>query len=119
MVNEEQVMQALQTVEDPELEISIVDLGLIYAVRFEDREEGKHAEIDLTLTSPGCPAAPDRAAAGGTAAEPPARPRPCANAARPARDRPSGCWRWRARLRRRARGGWLPLAVLWSSWESR
>ena len=58
MVKEEEVMHALQAVEDPELDISIVDLGLVYAVRFEDRDEGKHAEIDLTLTSPGCPAAP-------------------------------------------------------------
>ena len=38
MIDEQQVMQALQTVEDPELNISIVDLGLVYAVRFEDRE---------------------------------------------------------------------------------
>ena len=59
MVEEAQVMEALQTVEDPELDISIVELGLVYAVRFEDRDEGKHAEIDLTLTSPGCPAAPE------------------------------------------------------------
>ena len=45
MVEEAQVMEALQTVEDPELDISIVELGLVYAVRFEDRDEGKHAEI--------------------------------------------------------------------------
>ena len=68
MIDEEQVMQALQTVEDPELNISIVDLGLVYAVRFEDREEGQHAEIDLTLTSPGCPAAPEIMAAAHRAA---------------------------------------------------
>ena len=68
MIDEQQVMQALQTVEDPELNISIVDLGLVYAVRFEDREEGKHAEIDLTLTSPGCPAAPEIMAAAHRAA---------------------------------------------------
>ena len=68
MIDEQQVMQALQTVEDPELNISIVDLGLVYAVRFQDREEGKHAEIDLTLTSPGCPAAPEIMAAAHRAA---------------------------------------------------
>ena len=62
MVEEAQVMEALQTVEDPELDISIVELGF-YAVRFEDRDEGKHAEIDLTLTSPGCPLAPEIMAA--------------------------------------------------------
>lgn len=68
MVNEEQVMQSLQSVEDPELDISIVDLGLVYAVRFEEKDEGKHAEIDLTLTSPGCPAAPEIMAAAHRAA---------------------------------------------------
>ena len=68
MIDEQQVMQALQTVEDPELNISIVDLGLVYAVRFEDREGGKHADIDLTLTSPGCPAAPEIMAAAHRAA---------------------------------------------------
>jgi len=59
MVEESNVLDALQTVEDPELDISIVELGLVYGVRFEQRDEGTHAEIDLTLTSPGCPAAPD------------------------------------------------------------
>jgi len=59
MVEESHVLDALQTVEDPELDISIVELGLVYGVRFEQRDEGTHAEIDLTLTSPGCPAAPE------------------------------------------------------------
>ena len=63
MVEEPHVMESLQSVEDPELDISIVDLGLVYAVRFENRDEGIHAEIDLTLTSPGCPAAPEIMAA--------------------------------------------------------
>ena len=53
MVEEAHVMESLQSVEDPELDISIVDLGLVYGVRFEHRDEGLHAEIDLTLTSPG------------------------------------------------------------------
>ena len=68
MVDETQVLQSLQAVEDPELDISIVDLGLVYAVRFETRDEGLHAEIDLTLTSPGCPAAPEIMAAAHRAA---------------------------------------------------
>ncbi|MEC8589659.1 MAG: iron-sulfur cluster assembly protein, partial [Candidatus Thermoplasmatota archaeon] len=34
MVEEAHVMESLQTVEDPELDISIVDLGLVYGVRF-------------------------------------------------------------------------------------
>ena len=68
MVEESHVLNALQTVEDPELDISIVELGLVYGVRFEQRDEGTHAEIDLTLTSPGCPAAPEIMAAAHRAA---------------------------------------------------
>lgn len=68
MVEEADVMESLQSVEDPELDISIVDLGLVYGVRFEHRDQGMHAEIDLTLTSPGCPAAPEIMAAAHRAA---------------------------------------------------
>lgn len=68
MVEKEHVMKSLQSVEDPELDISIVELGLVYDVRFETRDDGAHAEIDLTLTSPGCPAAPEIMAAAHRAA---------------------------------------------------
>ncbi len=68
MVEESNVLDALQAVEDPELDISIVELGLVYGVRLEQRDEGTHAEIDLTLTSPGCPAAPEIMAAAHRAA---------------------------------------------------
>jgi len=68
MVSKESVMQQLDEVEDPELELSIVELGLVYDVRFEEKEEGIHAEVDLTLTSPGCPAAPEIMAAAHRAA---------------------------------------------------
>ena len=49
---EEEVRAALQTVEDPELRMSIVDLGLLYGVTIED--DGL-VSVDLTLTSPACP----------------------------------------------------------------
>jgi len=68
MVEESNVLDALKAVDDPELDISIVELGLVYGVRFEQRDEGTHAEIDLTLTSPGCPAAPEIMAAAHRAA---------------------------------------------------
>lgn len=68
MVSKESVMRQLHEVEDPELELSIVELGLVYDVRFEEKEEGVHAEVDLTLTSPGCPAAPEIMAAAHRAA---------------------------------------------------
>lgn len=68
MVTKDAVMEQLDEVEDPELELSIVELGLVYDVRFEEKEEGLHAEVDMTLTSPGCPAAPEIMAAAHRAA---------------------------------------------------
>jgi len=59
----EEVLAAIHPVEDPELNISLVELGLIYDVRIEGGENGNHIEIDLTLTSPGCPVAPEIMAA--------------------------------------------------------
>ena len=63
MEDEGAVRAALQEVDDPEMGISIEDLGLVYAVRFEQGESGIRCEIDLTLTSPGCPVAPEIMAA--------------------------------------------------------
>lgn len=51
---EEKIREALKGVIDPELGVSIVDLGLIYDIRYEKGE----AEVEMTLTSPGCPLAP-------------------------------------------------------------
>lgn len=47
----EQVMNALRMVLDPELGMSIVDLGLIYGVEVS----GGTVTITMTLTAPGCP----------------------------------------------------------------
>jgi len=55
----ESVLASIHPVEDPELKISLVELGLIYDVRLQEGDEGIHAEVDLTLTSPGCPMAPE------------------------------------------------------------
>ncbi len=48
----EQVLEALKVVHDPEIPVNIVDLGLVYKV--EVRGDG-HVDIDMTLTSLGCP----------------------------------------------------------------
>ena len=63
MVEESDIIVSLGEVEDPEMKISVTELGLIYAIRIEERGEGVHAEIDMTLTSPGCPDAPEIMAA--------------------------------------------------------
>lgn len=48
----EQILEALKVVKDPEIPVNVVDLGLIYDVRIDD--EGV-VDIDMTLTSMGCP----------------------------------------------------------------
>ena len=68
MVDKEAVLVQLDEVEDPELELSIVELGLVYDVRIEIKDDVQHAEIDMTLTSPGCPAAAEIMAATHRAA---------------------------------------------------
>lgn len=56
---EDTIREALKEVIDPELFVNIVDLGLIYDIRQEDKEEGAtNVELDMTMTSPACPAAP-------------------------------------------------------------
>lgn len=48
----EELKEWLRPVMDPELHLSLVALGLVYAVNL--LAEG-HAKVDMTLTSPGCP----------------------------------------------------------------
>ncbi len=50
----EEIMEALETVEDPELHIDIVNLGLIYGVDIDDENNVK---VTMTLTAMGCPLA--------------------------------------------------------------
>jgi metal-sulfur cluster biosynthetic enzyme len=58
-MTEDQVFEALKNVIDPELFVNIVDLGLIYAVNLQEGEEQKtNISIDMTMTSPACPAGP-------------------------------------------------------------
>lgn len=54
MVTEEQVREALKIVDDPEVGISIVDLGLVYGAEIE----GSNVKVIMTLTTPYCPAGP-------------------------------------------------------------
>ncbi|HZR57436.1 MAG TPA: metal-sulfur cluster assembly factor [Terriglobales bacterium] len=55
-INEEEVLSALKQCYDPEIPVNIVDLGLIYGIRFEPIGEDKHdVVVDMTLTAQGCP----------------------------------------------------------------
>ena len=51
MITQEQVLQALKEVYDPEIPVNVVDLGLIYGVEVSPEDKVK---ITMTLTSPGC-----------------------------------------------------------------
>lgn len=50
-------VEALKEVIDPELMINIVDLGLIYSIA-QDDDNPRRVNVDMTLTSPACPAGP-------------------------------------------------------------
>ena len=49
---DQRVWRALAQVEDPEMPINIVDLGLVYGVQVD----GRRVRVDLTFTAMGCPA---------------------------------------------------------------
>lgn len=51
---QDKIVVMLKTVYDPEIPVNIYDLGLIYDV---DIDEGNNVTIEMTFTSPSCPAA--------------------------------------------------------------
>ena len=53
MVTEAAVKKALRKVKDPEMNLDLVVLGLIYDIRVN----GSHVDVTMSLTSPGCPVA--------------------------------------------------------------
>jgi metal-sulfur cluster biosynthetic enzyme len=52
VASEEEIRSAMKQVEDPELGVNVVDLGLLYGVSIAD--DGR-VILDMTLTSMGCP----------------------------------------------------------------
>src|SRR4026208_35355 len=51
VVSEDQVKLALRRVKDPDLNLNILDLGLVYGIAVD----GSMVKVDMTLTSPACP----------------------------------------------------------------
>jgi len=54
VASREEVIEALQTVYDPEIPVNIYDLGLIYELRIEDNG---NVNVQMTVTAPACPVA--------------------------------------------------------------
>jgi len=52
----EQVRDALRAVKDPELNLNVIDLGLVYEIEVTEAGE---VHVEMTLTSPGCPVGPE------------------------------------------------------------
>lgn len=55
MPDRETILAALKTVKDPELNVNVVDLGLVYTIQTRDEE----VDVEMTLTTPACPAGPE------------------------------------------------------------
>lgn len=50
-VTEDQVIEVLRDVYDPEIPVNVVDLGLVYGLEIKDNK----VFVQLTMTAPGCP----------------------------------------------------------------
>ena len=55
MPDQETLVSALKKVKDPELNVNVVDLGLVYSIQSQDDQ----VDVEMTLTSPACPAGPE------------------------------------------------------------
>lgn len=54
-ISADQARLVLRRVKDPELNLNIVDLGLVYDIHVN----GSDVRVDMSLTSPGCPSGPE------------------------------------------------------------
>jgi len=51
----QEVIESLKNVYDPEIPVNIWDLGLVYSIEFEVKNNYTYCTIEMTLTSPSCP----------------------------------------------------------------
>ncbi|QKF81343.1 metal-sulfur cluster assembly factor [Halarcobacter ebronensis] len=51
----EKVIEKLKSVYDPEIPVNIYDLGLVYSIEFEVKNNYTYCTVEMTLTSPSCP----------------------------------------------------------------
>jgi metal-sulfur cluster biosynthetic enzyme len=65
MIDQETLLSALRTVKDPELNVNVIDLGLVYSVQTHDDQ----VDVEMTLTTPACPAGPEMLRSAVTALE--------------------------------------------------
>lgn len=55
MPEQDTIIDALRTVMDPELNVNVVNLGLVYSIQSREDE----LDVEMTLTTPACPAGPE------------------------------------------------------------
>jgi metal-sulfur cluster biosynthetic enzyme len=56
MIDQEALLSALRGVKDPELNVNVIDLGLVYSIQ---AREDQQVDVEMTLTTPACPAGPE------------------------------------------------------------
>lgn len=55
MIDQDTLLGTLRTVKDPELNVNVVDLGLVYTIQTHEDQ----VDVEMTLTSPACPVGPE------------------------------------------------------------
>ena len=65
MIEQETLIDALRKVKDPELNVNVIDLGLVYSIQLNEDQ----VDVEMTLTSPACPVGPEMLRNAATALE--------------------------------------------------
>jgi metal-sulfur cluster biosynthetic enzyme len=57
-ISEESILAAMRQVQDPELAVNVVDLGLIYGIVVDEVDGKSNVHVMMTMTTPACPFGP-------------------------------------------------------------